>query len=112
MTDISLWASILGLFGPLIPIMPLDFKSADQPVGKGAPVVVTTKFLRDGSYIITGIDSWVICPPAKGHPPPAVTPKLKRDDRFIVMGINFGVIWAADLYNAIRQECHENVLCV
>ena len=112
MTDISLWASILGLFGPLIPIMPLDFKSADPPVGKGSPVVVTTKFLRDGRYIITGIDSWVICPPAKGHPPPAVTPKFKRDDRYIVMGINFGVIWAADFNNAIRQECHENVLCV
>ena len=45
MTDILLWASILGLFGPLIPIMPLNF-------GKGSPVVVTTKFLRDGRYIL------------------------------------------------------------
>ena len=69
--------------------MPLDFKSADPPVGRGSPVVVTTKFLRDGRYIITGIDSWVICLLAKGHPPPAVTPKFKIDDRYIVMGINF-----------------------
>ena len=45
-------------------------------------------------------------------PPPAVAPKFQRDDRYIVMGINFGVIWAADFNNAIRQECYENVLCV
>ena len=82
----------MDLFGPLIPIMPLDFKSVDPPVGKGSPIVVTTKFLKDGRYIITGIDSWVICLPTKGHPPPAVTPKFKIDDRYIVMGINFCVI--------------------
>ena len=31
MTDIALWVSILGLFGTLISIMPLDFISADPP---------------------------------------------------------------------------------
>mgnify|MGYP001321468899 CR=1 FL=1 len=111
MTDISLWASIVGLFGPLILVMPLDFMYVDPPTGRGSAVVVTTTFLRDGRYIIAGIDSWVICPPTKGHPPPAVTPKFKRDDRYIDMGINFGDIWAADFNNAIRQECYENVLC-
>ena len=33
MTDISLWVSIMELFGPLISIMPLDFMSADPPTG-------------------------------------------------------------------------------
>ena len=28
--------------------------------------------------------------------------KIKRDDRYIIIGIDFGVIWAADLKNAIR----------
>ena len=32
-TDISLWVSILGLFGPLIPITILDSKTADLPAG-------------------------------------------------------------------------------
>ena len=32
-TDIPLWASNLGLFGPLIAITPLDFMSADLPAG-------------------------------------------------------------------------------
>ena len=30
-TDISLWVSILGLFGPLISITTLDFMSSDLP---------------------------------------------------------------------------------
>ena len=33
MTDISLWVLILGLFGPLISIMSLDFTSAAPPAG-------------------------------------------------------------------------------
>ena len=37
MTDISLWVSILGLFGPLIPMMTLDFTPADPPAGQGLP---------------------------------------------------------------------------
>ena len=32
-TDISLWVSFLGLFGPLIAITPLDFMSANLPAG-------------------------------------------------------------------------------
>ena len=32
-TDISLWVSILGLFGPLISITTLDFMSADLSAG-------------------------------------------------------------------------------
>ena len=32
-TDISLWVSILGLFGPLISITTLDFMSTDLPAG-------------------------------------------------------------------------------
>ena len=32
-TDILLWVSILGIFGPLIAIMPLDFMSADLSAG-------------------------------------------------------------------------------
>ena len=32
-TDILLWVSILGIFGPLIAITPLDFMSADLPAG-------------------------------------------------------------------------------
>ena len=43
MTNIALWVSILGLFGPLISIMPLDFMSADPTGGKGSPAV-TPKF--------------------------------------------------------------------
>ena len=31
--DISLWVSILGLFGPLISITTLDFMSTDLPAG-------------------------------------------------------------------------------
>ena len=72
MTNISLWVSILGLFGPLISIMTLDFTSADPPE------------------------------PAKDYPPPADTPKFKEDDKYIVMGIDFGVIWPADFDNTIR----------
>ena len=37
MTDISLWVSILGLFGPLISIMTLDFTSAAPPAGQRTP---------------------------------------------------------------------------
>ena len=37
MTDISLWVSILGLFGLLISIVPLDMRSADLTVGQGTP---------------------------------------------------------------------------
>ena len=36
-TDISSWVSILGLFGTLIPIMPLDFRSAAPPAVQGSP---------------------------------------------------------------------------
>ena len=54
MTNIALWVSILGLFGPLISIMPLDFMSTDPPAGQGSPAV-TTKFLDD-RYIVMGID--------------------------------------------------------
>ena len=32
-TDISLWVSILGLFGPLISITTLDLMSAELPAG-------------------------------------------------------------------------------
>ena len=35
MTGISLWVSILGFIGPLIPIMLLDFKSAGPPAVQG-----------------------------------------------------------------------------
>ena len=37
MTDISLWVSILGLFGPLISIILLDFTSVAPPAGQGLP---------------------------------------------------------------------------
>ena len=37
MTGISLWVSILGFIGPLIPIMPLDFRSAAPPAVQGSP---------------------------------------------------------------------------
>jgi len=59
MTDISLWVSILELFGPLISIMPLDFMSADPPTGRGSPAA-TPKFKRYDRYIVIGIDFGVI----------------------------------------------------
>ena len=37
MTDISLWVSILGLYGPLISILLLDFTSAFPPAGQRSP---------------------------------------------------------------------------
>ena len=37
MTDISLWVSILGLFGPLNSMMTLDLPSADPPAGHWSP---------------------------------------------------------------------------
>ena len=61
MTIISLWVSILGLFGPLISIMSLDFTSAAPPPAKGRPPpAVTPKFKRDDRCIVMGIDFGVI----------------------------------------------------
>ena len=37
MTDVSLWISILGLFGSLISIIALDFTSAAPPAGQRTP---------------------------------------------------------------------------
>ena len=37
MSGISIWVSILGFIGPLIPIMPLDFRSAAPPAVQGSP---------------------------------------------------------------------------
>ena len=56
MTDVSLWVSILGLFGSLISILSLDFTSAAGKRTPGAP------------------------PPAKGHPPPTLTSKFNGYD--------------------------------
>ena len=36
-TDIWLWWSILGLFGPMNSIMSLDFRYAAPPAGQGSP---------------------------------------------------------------------------
>ena len=44
MTDISLWVPILGLFGPLVSIMPLDFISAYQPNVKGSSLLILRLF--------------------------------------------------------------------
>ena len=59
MTNISLWVSILGLFGPLISMMTLDFTSTTPPAGHGSPAV-TPKFKENYRYIVMGIDFGVI----------------------------------------------------
>ena len=52
----SLWVSILGLLGPLISIMSLDFVSADLPPAKGHPPPADTpKFKKDYRYTVIGI---------------------------------------------------------
>ena len=89
---------MLGVFGPLISIMLLDFTSTDLPAGQGSPAARRhTKIKEDDKYIVMGIDFRVIwaadfkntiifyvrCPArlprvtrrpsAKGYSPPAVT---------------------------------------
>ena len=57
MTDISLWVSIFGFIGPLIPTMPLDIRSAARPPSKGhPPPAVTPKFKGDDRYMVMGVD--------------------------------------------------------
>ena len=51
--------SILGLFGPLVSMMTLDFKSTTPPAGHGSPAV-TPKFKENYRYIVMGIDFGVI----------------------------------------------------
>ena len=74
LTDISLWVSILGLFWPLISIMPIDRRSA----GQESPAA------SQGS------------PAARRHT------KILKNDIYINIGIDFGVIWAADFNNVKR----------
>ena len=45
MTDIMLWASILGIFGSLFSIMPLDVMSADLAACLG-PVISDLEFFK------------------------------------------------------------------
>ena len=55
MTDLPLLESILVLFGPLISIIQLDFKSIPLPAGQGSPAArCHTK--KDDRYIVMGID--------------------------------------------------------
>ena len=83
-TDISLWVSLLGLFGPLISIMQLDITSA-VPAAGHTKILVTrchTKILRKQQIYRYGFDFCVIVaadfnsairfyvrPPAASHPP-------------------------------------------
>ena len=61
MTDISLWVSILGLFGPPNSMMTLDLPSADPTPAMGhPPPAVTTNFKKDDRYNVMGIDFGVI----------------------------------------------------
>ena len=56
MTDISLWVSILGLFGPLISIILLDFPSVAPSAGQRSPATRRyTKTKEDDRYIVMGI---------------------------------------------------------
>ena len=58
---VSLWVSILGLLGPLISIMTLDFTSAASPAGQRSPAARRyTKIKEDDRYIVIGIVFWVI----------------------------------------------------
>ena len=59
MTDVSLWVSILGLFGPLISIMSKDFTSAAPTADKGSPAARRhTKIFRTQQIYHYGCRFW------------------------------------------------------
>ena len=61
MTDISIWVSILGFFGPLISMVTLDLPSADLPAGQRSPAARRhTKFNKYDRYINIGLDFGVL----------------------------------------------------
>ena len=61
LTDISLWVSILGLFGSLISIIRIYFTSPPRSPAMGhPPPVVTSKFNEVDKYIVMGVEFGLI----------------------------------------------------
>ena len=54
-TDILLCVSIVGLFGPLISITPLDFMSTNLPTGH-PPSLQHLKEMTDVSFIVSSLE--------------------------------------------------------
>ena len=61
MADISLWVSIFGFIGQLIPIMSLDFRFAAPPAVQGSPATRRlTKIQGDDRYMVMSVNFGVI----------------------------------------------------
>ena len=59
LTDISLWVSILGLFGSLIYIISLGFMSTIPPASQGSPAVMQI-FKGNNRYKVVGVNFGVV----------------------------------------------------
>ena len=101
-TYLSLWMSI--------PIMPLVFRSAAPPAGKGSPADYQN-FKKTSWVTILGLFGTLISTVPldmrfAGQGPTASHRHPKTAVYHYIIGVDFGVIWAADFDNATSYKVH------